>query len=851
MKNSHVHGILHVSEITRSNDKLILSCGELNGYKFAENEKVPFQKEDVEFENVKLILANLGNGKEIKASVDLELWSEGKIVVSNWDEFCKKNKGMLSRGNVNLVFRGWNEGIRCNYLLGGVAEFNELSPLKNPDEEEQVIQELNLARVWQDDHYWTLQWASGKQRLEILVEQGKVQRDYLNVESMYAVHNEMHIVLKNENVFGESCIDLWVYEEGVSGFRFMKGKYAPDLNEIIMDVSQLDGETSRKFRVFPVVMGDMGPVCYYEMKTADILRKKEKEDKSRRIITAMILEHSKLDMALAASFTPGGYLQFTIAGQKQIFTDMCEPLAKSIRIVNNEIIFKCRMSKSKLSLKTISLNLRSKVQKKQYEFLCTTKEHGDYLDIIAKLSLDKVEWEQFYWDIRGVVTYCGIESEIHFRNHSKLKHLYMLLKNQQTFLDDKKYVVYPYMAKSHDFSIGYRARTEQDCWQFVCKEYAALFLYYLLRPYWLSRKIWLVYEKYSITAQDNSFYFFKYCMEKLPLKERKNIYYVIDKKSPDYQYVSQYDSHVIQFLSLKHMIYMKGAQLLVSSDTKAHAYAWRSPVTIYREMLKRNRNAFLQHGVIYYKKCHQGLKKSGTNNCRLFIVSSEVEKQIIKKYFGYKDSEIAVTGLARWDVLHDTSVPGEKMILMMPTWRNWLEEVSEEEFQKSDYYKYYMELLNNPKLHDFLDRKNVTMVFYIHPKFREYIKVFGSSSPHIKMIEFGTQPLNELIMKCNMMVTDYSSACWDVYYQGKPVLFYLFDYELYSQVQGAYIDMRTEAFGAATDDADELIRMMESIEENGFQEEMKYASMRDELLPYRDDNNSERTYRILKEKFTK
>ena len=42
MKNSHVHGILHVSEITRSNDKLILSCGELNGYKFAENEKVPF-----------------------------------------------------------------------------------------------------------------------------------------------------------------------------------------------------------------------------------------------------------------------------------------------------------------------------------------------------------------------------------------------------------------------------------------------------------------------------------------------------------------------------------------------------------------------------------------------------------------------------------------------------------------------------------------------------------------------------------------------------------------------------------------------------------------------------------------
>jgi CDP-glycerol glycerophosphotransferase (TagB/SpsB family) len=297
------------------------------------------------------------------------------------------------------------------------------------------------------------------------------------------------------------------------------------------------------------------------------------------------------------------------------------------------------------------------------------------------------------------------------------------------------------------------------------------------------------------------------------------------------------------------MIYMKAAKLLISSDTKAHAYAWHSPQSVYRTLLKNNRNVFLQHGVIYYKQCHRGLRKNGTNSCRLFIVSSEVEKKIVMDYFGYNDNEVAVTGLARWDVLEDTSVKGEKMILVMPTWRSWLEEVTQEAFAESDYYRNYMALLNSAKLHAFLEEEQVELVFYIHPKFREYISAFATDCPRIRMIEFGTQPLNELLMKCNMMVTDYSSACWDVFYQGKPVLFYLFDFELYNQVQGSYVDMRTEAFGDTTTDMDELVALMRSYTQNGFAEKPEYAAMRETLLPYRDHNNCERTYLAIRKKF--
>ena len=45
------------------------------------------------------------------------------------------------------------------------------------------------------------------------------------------------------------------------------------------------------------------------------------------------------------------------------------------------------------------------------------------------------------------------------------------------------------------------------------------------------------------------------------------------------------------------------------------------------------------------------------------------------------------------------------------------------------------------------------------------------------------------------MITDYSSACWDVYYQEKPILFYHFDNDLHEQARGSYIDMEHELFG--------------------------------------------------------
>ena len=230
----------------------------------------------------------------------------------------------------------------------------------------------------------------------------------------------------------------------------------------------------------------------------------------------------------------------------------------------------------------------------------------------------------------------------------------------------------------------------------------------------------------------------------------------------------------------------------------------------------------------------------------LFVTSSKFEQDIIYDYFEYDRDEIIITGLPRWDILHDTSDMEHKEILLMPTWRSWLEYASAEEFAKSDYFMNYESLLKSEELQELLEQADITLNFYIHPKFREHIGQFENECKRIRLIPFGEQPLNQLLMSCHMLITDYSSVAWDVYYQEKPVVFFPFDFATYQEVQGSYVDIEKDAFGDVVHTLPELLQSIRKYVENGFQEESVHAARRDYLLPLRDDRNSERIYQEIK-----
>ena len=296
------------------------------------------------------------------------------------------------------------------------------------------------------------------------------------------------------------------------------------------------------------------------------------------------------------------------------------------------------------------------------------------------------------------------------------------------------------------------------------------------------------------------------------------------------------------------MIYMQAAKLLVSTDTRNHLYAMRQRGSILKRYLRRKDLVFLQHGVTALKKVDFFYGKGKAGSCNLFVVTSDFEKGIIEKYFGYAEDEIVNSGFARWDVLEDKS-EGLREILIMPTWRSWLENATAEEFKKSDYFRNYMELLNSRRFHDFLEKNDLCANFYLHSKFREFMQDFSVESKRIRLIAFGEEPANELMMRCKMLVTDYSSVCWDVFYLDKPVVFFQFDREKYEEAHGSYLDMSKELFGECADNVDGLLTYMEECAADHFVIKPQYDAMRTNFYKYFDDQNSRRICDAIVEKW--
>lgn len=410
------------------------------------------------------------------------------------------------------------------------------------------------------------------------------------------------------------------------------------------------------------------------------------------------------------------------------------------------------------------------------------------------------------------------------------------------------YIAFPHISLSRSLAFTLREKSLYDDRATRLKE--------VLVPSWSiiwsrlnrRRRIWLVFEKFCSAAQDNGFYFFKWCMENLPADKRKDIYYVIDKNTKDYENLKPYAGQVLQFMSFRHLLYAINAKVYVGSDSRKHLYAWRPKPNLISIRMSARPIHFLQHGVTALKRTDGLFGAKGSSPMTHITTTSDYEQRIMDEFWGYSPSNAPVLGFTRWDVLEDKSTPEDKTILVMPTWRAWLEEKPDEDFIASDYFRNYMEMLGDERLNSCLEENGAKLIFFIHPKFKDYLGRFSTPSENIELVQFGSRPLNEIMMKCRMLITDYSSVCWDVYYMGKPVIFYQFDYDMYMDVHGSYLDMEHDLFGDRYTELDDVIEGIRTAIEDGFQESERAREMRSKYFKYIDSDNSKRTYEYLRKK---
>ena len=467
------------------------------------------------------------------------------------------------------------------------------------------------------------------------------------------------------------------------------------------------------------------------------------------------------------------------------------------------------------------------------------KENGDLLRIKITLDLHTIAWNGLYWDVMiqlfdpDTERTSLIQILIPPRRRMFMKFLY-----NGSFHTPDDFYVYPYYTGATKLALVNRAREQYDGFDIVLKEFTAMFLYNIAKPYWKKKHICLVDEKYSTRAQDNGYYFFTHCMKHDEEKYLgQKIYYVITKDSPDYDMIRPYKKNVVHFMTIRHMCYILAAELLVSTDARSHIYAQRSRHSIFTRYTKKLPFVFLQHGVTALKRVDFFYGKGKPGSCDLFVVTSEKEKQIVIDNFDYEPDEVINTGFARWDVLKDKSQNSHD-ILVMPTWRSWLEGASDREFEESDYFRHYAALLNSQRFKDILEKYDLHANFYLHAIFQAHTESFHIASDRIHLKSFGDTPVNELLMQCKMLITDYSSVCWDVLYQNKPTLFYQFDLDKYNEAHGSYIDMKTDLFGDRTETLDQLLDSLEKTIQNNFRMEPKYEKMQQEYFQFEDHEHS-------------
>ena len=457
--------------------------------------------------------------------------------------------------------------------------------------------------------------------------------------------------------------------------------------------------------------------------------------------------------------------------------------------------------------------------------------------IRAQLDLRTISFKSLYWDllarIEGEEEPVGLYMRYSYR-------LWLSFFSRQRYDAGNGFFLMPTNDARGCLTFQYRQPEADENAGFRQKETAAFLISHLFFFWWRSRRICLVYEKFCMMAQDNGCYFFRYCMEHdIERKRKEHIYYVLREGSPDAERLARWKDHVIPCLSLRHMIYVQTARLLISTDSRRHVYPVRNRGSLIRHSLRKKPLVFLQHGVTALKKVDFFYGKGQEGDCDLFIVTSRKEEEIVLRWFGYQKNEVANCGFARWDVLEDRP-EGKWCILIMPTWRSWLENATELEFVRSDYYANYMALLKDPSFSVLLEEQDLEAYFYLHSKFRDFLSGFAAGSGRIHLIPFGSIPANELIMRCRMLVTDYSSVSWDVFYQGKPVVFFQFDRAQYLEAHGSYLDLERELFGPCVTGTDDLVRELKKLAEGGFTLSAEYETIRKEYFPRTDRENCRR-----------
>ena len=336
-----------------------------------------------------------------------------------------------------------------------------------------------------------------------------------------------------------------------------------------------------------------------------------------------------------------------------------------------------------------------------------------------------------------------------------------------------------------------------------------------------------------------------------------NSWFVVRKSSADWRRMKARGARLVAYASPEFYALLVHAKHLASS----HADRFVTNALPRKLTPPAYAFTFLQHGVI------KGDLSLWLNpkNIDVFVTSTEDEYRYITEVSPYRfgRKETRLTGLPRFDVLKERrdGVPLDErnIILLMPTWRNYLvgamagasnERSTVKGFDESLYAHGINDLLASKELTEIARVHDMRVIFMPHPNMRHYLDRLRVS-PGVEMVSYDDADVREILARAAVLLTDYSSTAFNAAYLDIPVVYYQFDQQDYFSSHTervGYFDYYADGFGPVTTTARHAVQAVADALDGTV--DSKYAARVERAFPVRDGGNRGRVFEAMCEATT-
>lgn len=365
------------------------------------------------------------------------------------------------------------------------------------------------------------------------------------------------------------------------------------------------------------------------------------------------------------------------------------------------------------------------------------------------------------------------------------------------------------------------------------------------------RNAWILMDR-DIQADDNAEHLYRYISEHHP---EINLYFLLRKDSFDWNRLENKGFNLIAFGSHKHKALLVNAIHNISSHAD-HYVTNYLPHKWYKDIIK-SKYTFLQHGVI--KDDLSRWLNPKQIDC--FITTTEREyDSIASEHTSYKftKKEVVLTGLPRHDALLLGADKIEKLILIMPTWRQSLmgknigtanQRELNPDFHTTQYFRKWSSLLHSEKLLRLSQEHNYKIVFSPHANIQPYLEIFNVPD-HIETLSHHSGSIQKSFQRSALMITDYSSVAFEMGMLHRETIYYQFDHlEMFSGIhtyQKGYFDYEKDGFGSVCYEEEDVIKELKLLLQNEGNPREEYLQRMKKFFTFHDTNNCQRVFEVIK-----